>query len=537
MDLSKLSDAELQAMLGEGAAPSPGAPAADPFAGKSDAELQAMLGEEAPAAPERSAFGTYAHMMGLGARTAYSGGLQGLSSAATLGADAAINAAYGAKKLASKTGLVEAPDPENYYHGRGYLPTTEAVGEKIEKGLDAVGLPKAEGATERVVSAAGSGVASALSGAGLGKAVATGGSALAQRVGGFMAAQPEIQAASGAASGAAAQGVTEAGGSSTDATVAGFLAGGATGLAGAKVRRAPTPPVPTTEDLRNAKSAAYAAKDAAGITVDPAQAQRFAATVRRDLPGEGVFPEHDAPARTILAGMDRLGQPNAAGVRQPVTLAEIEKVRQNAGLLQKSPEPATRRTGSILTGQLDDFVDAIPGAGPLSDNARAANRRYAKASALDLALDKAELKNAASYSGNNIENTQRQNLRQIIQDPNSRAFRQFDAPERAAMRDIVEGSSTQNALRYVGKFAPKGPVSFATSLLSAKSGFGALPVAGLVAKTAGDALQGRKVARLNALVKGGPGAGVRPPAGYRANAARGAAQGFLAGPGAAARYR
>jgi hypothetical protein len=547
MDLSKLSEAELAAMAGEGA-PSP-------FAGMDDAALAAIVGEDtapaaAPAAsaePSRSPLETYGRVMGLGARTAYSGGLQGLSAAGTLGADAAINVAYGAKKLASKTGLVDAPDPANYYQGRGYLPTTEAVGEKIEKGLDAVGLPKPEGSAERIATAAGSGVASALSGAGLGKVVASGGSALAQRVGGFMAAQPEVQAAAGASSGAAAQGVTEMGGDSTAATVAGFLAGGATGAAGAKGRQRPRAAIPTTEDLRDAKSAAYSRAEAAGVQFTPDSMRDLERNVRGALPGEGIYLDTNAAARRVMDPLTRSAMPDASGQRSPVSLTRLDDIRRQAGATQKSLDPSERRTGTAMASHLDDFLDnvgpqhvaagdATRGIEALRE-AQAGNRRFAKASALDVALDKAELRAASTGAGANGENTVRQNLRQIIQDPNSRAFRQFDAPERAAMRDIVEGSRTQNALRYAGKFAPTGNVSGMGALFAASQGYGAIPAVGIGARMLGDAMHRRKVNRLEALVKGGPGAGRRPSADYGANAARGAAQGFLAGPGAAARYR
>lgn len=472
-------------------------------------------------------------------RAVLKGGATGFFGLPALAIDAGRNAAYGAKTLAAKTGLVEPPDPKNYYgDSDSYIPATVAVSENADQTLDKLGFDKPANAGERMLSAGVEGVTSGIGGVGLGQVVASGGSALARRVGGFLAAQPEIQAAAGAAAGTASQGVMERGpGNERAAALAGLVAGVGTGVAGAKLVQPRRVAVPTLDDLEDAKSAAYQRADAADLRLQPRAVQRLEQGLRTELPNEGIFLQHDPKARGAFAGVERMVMPDAMGNRAPVRLTELDRVRRNVGDLNRSPDPSDRRTGAVFAEHIDDFAGGVTPRDVVSgdirgieylNEARAANRRYAKASALDIALDKGYLRARTSGTGSNTENTQRQNIRRIIQDPNSRAYRQFDEHERAAMRDFVEGSATQNALRWGSRFAPTGFLSGAMSIASIKGGLGIVPLAGLAAKGAGDFLHNRKVRNLEDLVRGGPGAVRRPPAGYRANAARGAAQGFLA---------
>lgn len=602
MDFSRMSDAELLRIAGGGSS----RPAAPDFSKMSDAELERIANSSATVRKEPNPFdqfdppaeknpfdqfdepakpwerfknetgpapweqfagekgepapagnsstlaalaGAYGRVQGLGARTAIGEGTKGVLSLGTLPVDALVNAGYGAHKLAAKTGLVSEPDADFYYgKGKGYFPATSGIGEAVDEGLDkvAAAVPKVGGylrapetPAERMATAIGGGAIGALSGAGAARLIPG-------AVGGFLAARPGLQAAAGAASGGASQGVQELGGDATAATVAGLAAGAATGAAGARVTRPRAAPVPTTADLRDAKSAAYARSEAAGVEFTGDAVRQLHRDVRDALPGEGIFLNTDPKARSVMAPLEQapfLGNTRAtAGTPNAVSLERMDDIRQQAGKLSRSLDPGERRTGAVLARHVDDFLDnvtpaqltrssgdAAEGIGALREG-QAANRRYAKASALDVALDKAELRADASGSGMNGQNTVKQNLRRIIEDPNSRAFRQFDEPERAAMRRIVEGDLLTNSLRLVGKAAPTGGVSGAVGAGAYLTGNGWYPAVGLAAKYTGEAIQRGRVRQLEDLVRGGPGAGQRPSARVGANAARGAFRGFLAGP-------
>lgn len=167
----------------------------------SEADIQSALGggggEEKGGTSIKDVGNAYLRMQGLGLRTTATAGLGGIAGLATLPVDAAVNAGYGAHKLLAKTGAVSEPDPKFYYGGKGdkWLPATQGVGEALDDAADAVGLPKPEGAAEKIATGIGGGVVGALSPAGFAKNVIRGG------VGAFMAAEPGVQAVAGAAAG------------------------------------------------------------------------------------------------------------------------------------------------------------------------------------------------------------------------------------------------------------------------------------------------------------------------------------------------
>jgi hypothetical protein len=554
MDFTKLSDAELEAIAGGG---QPAAPAGPDFSSMSDAELEAIAGGGAPApaaaadqSPTMGALaGAYGRIQGLGARAAIHGGLTGLAAPATLGIDAATNAAYGLHKLAAKTGAVSEPDADRYYgKGRGYFPLTSDFSEGVSELEDKAGLPKPESATERVLSAVGEGAVGGVGGAAAGRI-------LPGAVGRSLAAQPVVQGFAGAAGGGAQQGATEAGANPTTAAVLGMVAGAATGAAGAKVAQAPRAAVPTTDEIRGAKSAAYQRSEAAGVQFTPDAIRDLDQTVRQRLRQANVFVDTKSEARDVLDPLTRSHMPDASGQRSPVSLARVDDIRQQASALRGSSNASERRTGRILAESVDEWLDNVDArhltrnSGDVTEGLSALregqglNRRLAKATALDRALTTAEDRAGSTGSGANSQNAVRQNLRPAL-DPKSSLYRQFDPAERDAIRGVVRGDALTNSTRMLGKLAPTGAVSGLFTLGAAASGYGFLPAAGIAGKVASEALQGRKVRNLERLVKGGPGAVRRPSARVGANAGRGALRGFLAGPssyqddpGASARYR
>lgn len=538
MDFSTMSDAELQAIAG-GGTPAPAAPAGPDFSSMSDAELAAIAGgmpstpdAPAPAAP-RTALETYGHLQGLGARTAIHGGLTALAAPGTLAVDALTNAAYGAHKLAAKTGVVSEPDAKSYYgKSDSYFPATSGFSEGVSELQDKAGLPKAENTAERIASAVGEGVVGGVGGAA--GAAAT----LPGRVGRALAAQPVLQGVSGGVGAAASQGATEAGASPATAAVLGMVAGAATGAAGAKIAQPGRPAVPTTEGIRDAKSAAYARSEAAGVQFRPDAIYDLDQTVRQRLRQAGIYADTKPEVRDVLDPLTRSHMPDASGQRSPVSLGRVDDIRQQASALRGSSSANERRTGAILAQSIDEWLDNVhPGQlTSQSGGAReglsalregqALNRRLAKATALDRALTTAEDRAGSTGTGANLQNAQRQNLRPAL-DPQNKLYRQFDPAERDAIRGVVRGDLLTNSTRMLGKLAPTGAVSGMFGLGAAASGLGWIPAAGIAGKAASEALQGRKVRNLERLVKGGPGALRRPSARVGVNAGTGALRGML----------
>lgn len=566
-----MSDAELEAIAGGGG----GNPAPPDFSGMSDADLERIAGGGAkPELQEfkplfdfgdQSAGHRADQLMGRSVLKGVGSGFLGL---AGLGADAAVNAAYGAKKLASKTGLVEAPNPKNYYgKDGGYLPVTSGISNTTERGLDAAGFPKPETAGERVAGAAIEGAAGGVGGFLAGKVAQAG-----RGLGAFMAQTPAAaQAVSGAAAGAAGAGAAEGmdsplGRQLPDWTPAavGIVAGAATGAAGGALQRSlarsAAGEAPTREALAAGRDAAYTRARGSGVEVTQPAFARLHDAIRQDLDAAGIYRDLDpGPAASRLLAPFQ----NSRDAAAPVPLDRLEGLRKNAGALSTSADPTEQRVAAIIRSRMDDFVNrqAAP-ADFIEPNAGAAQRalgdlregralhaRVRKDSALEDALTRTGDRTGRTGSGANLQNVERQEINKLITPGSAQARRVgLNAEETAQAREIVRGSRTENLLRTLGKFAPSGPVSAIPSMAGIGAGaqFGgttgaligaATPIAGYLAKGAAERIQRGKVDRLSDTIRRGYAVDLPNTNG----ATTGAVGGFLANddrkPRRAPRYR
>lgn len=546
MDLSKFTDAELEALAGGG-----GSPAPSPFAGMSDADLEKLAGP-APA-PDSAAFQPIFgsgdadsfrqdQVLGRGVLKGLGTGFLGLPA---LAADAGRNVAFGAKKLAAKAGLVEAPDPANYYGaGGGYLPTATTLSEGQDKALDAAGFAKPQTAGERLVMAGAEGAAGGVGGFLSGRAAQAVGAP-----GGFMAATPApVQAASGAIAGVAGQGTAEAAETPLGKALLPEWAPAAVGLAtgvasggflGRAASRAGTPAAPSRADLVDNRDAAYARARGSGVEVQPQAFGRLTDSIRQDLDDAGIFRDLDPGplARRLLEPFD-----NSAG--GPVPLDRLEAIRKNVGAASRSADPTEQRVAGIIRSRMDDFIERQAGPADLIEpsagagaravgdlrEGRRLHARVRKDTALENALMSAEDRAGSTGSGANLQNAERQDIRKMIR-PDSATARKvgFNAEETAQARGIVRGGTGENVLRAVGKLAPTGAVSFIPTL-AATTALGpqglALPLAGYLAKGAAERIQRSKVERLGETIRRGSAA---PVASGAPGAQAGAVGGFLAG--------
>jgi hypothetical protein len=165
-------------------------------------------------------------------------------------------------------------------------------------------------------------------------------------------------------------------------------------------------------------------------------------------------------AETVLSG------------KTPVTLSDLDNLRQTAwrqaaGL--KGPDKeAERYYGNKLIELIDGFVDSAQpgqmasGANPQQvaaaiKDARAANQRYKKVQAVQNELDSANLRASSTYAGGNKANAVRQEFRPLVDPTSNRRMRGLSNPEERALRQVVNGTPMQNAVRVAGKLLdPRG---------------------------------------------------------------------------------
>jgi hypothetical protein len=528
-----------------------------------DADIAKALASVKPAAPAAADPAEFKPIFDLGQNTAEQirqdgvlgrGVLKGVGSGflglPALASDAAMNAAYGAKKLASKTGLVDAPDPKNYYGtSESFLPATSAVSGGLDAGLDAAGLPKAQTAGERIVAAGAEGIGGGVGGFLAGRTLQVAGNGLGKAVGGALAAEPAVQAGAGAVGGVAGQATGELADTPLGRGIVpdwapaavGMLGGAAAGAGLSRAaQRGAQAAAPTIDQLTGARDAAYTRARGSGVEVQAPAFARLHDEIRQDLDAAGIFRDVDpGPAAS------RILQPftNSVASNAPVPLDRVEAIRKNVGGLGRSLDPTEQRVAGIVRQRMDGFLGSMTPADVIAPQAGAAERalgdlregralhaRVRKATALDNALESGELRAGSTGSGANGQNTARQNLRPFVDPTSPKSGRLNLNPEEAAQaRAIVQGGAGENMLRGLGKLAPTGAVSAIPSALAvgATGATGlAVPAAGYLAKGLSERIQARKVERLRDTVRRGS---ALPEVSGTAGAARGAAAGFLAG--------
>lgn len=218
------------------------------------------------------------------------------------------------------------------------------------------------------------------------------------------------------------------------------------------------PPRMTAEELKTAAREAYKKAEDAGVVFTPTGVSQLQRGIVDDFTNFGFHPANEPGAATVLREMQKLSGKN-------VTLKGLDTIRKIAS---NGFQPGNQSNNALLTQaikRIDDFVENAGGdAVMMGSNAKSAGKIIAdarklwgRASKLERAeqlVDKAGRRAAASGSGGNVENATRQNVNRMLDNP--RLSRGMTPDELAAARKVVEGTTTQNVLRQVGKLSPQG---------------------------------------------------------------------------------
>jgi hypothetical protein len=252
---------------------------------------------------------------------------------------------------------------------------------------------------------------------------------------------------------------------------------------------------PTIESLKAVKSAAYKAVDDLGETFSPDEMATLADRVKQSLADSNYVQGVDRQTDAVVSILDNKST-------QELSLGQLDKLRQN---FWKRYEAAKNETGILdAIDAIDELVSSRSSASEAMDAARLANARYKKAELLDRAFQKAQDQTAATGSGGNILNKYRQAVTSIINNPKTAKW--FSAEEIDVMRKFVEGSTTQNLLRRVGKLSPSGNgLMMALNLGAVSANPAMLGVTALAsgAKAISDSATERGVQGLIGMVGGG----------------------------------
>lgn len=216
---------------------------------------------------------------------------------------------------------------------------------------------------------------------------------------------------------------------------------------------------PDTSEIRAMKDAAYKESEAAGALFNPQALQQFSA----DAKTVQFNAKNNPKIANLIEDIDDT-------IKTPQSLKQIDELRQRIKYVEESIEPSDRKLAGKLREKLDDFVDdslqdpanfitGQPGiAIPALQKARKLNSQMRKAEDLERLLTIADIK-APMYSASGLENAIRAQVREFVKDPKAKKLRGYSKQEIQALRDVAEGGSVTNVMRFFGRFAPTGPVS------------------------------------------------------------------------------
>jgi|TARA_R110000787_G_scaffold165204_1_gene278297 hypothetical protein len=237
----------------------------------------------------------------------------------------------------------------------------------------------------------------------------------------------------------------------------------------------PTNPgkVPTAAELKAATDAGYKKVDALDIEYKSAAVKELADDLEFVLNEEGFFKTLAPEVHSLIK---HLQDPPA---NSSVRLKAIDAFRRRLGEIAGGPDKTKAAAATKGIKAVDDFLRSpngeaivgvptggLPAAAGQVDEAATAALAQEAATTIETARGNAaagfrsdlitktedgiNLSASAASSGMNFDNAARQRLKGLLINKDGRGLRGFSDAEKLAMRDIIEGTPTKNALRYLG---------------------------------------------------------------------------------------
>jgi hypothetical protein len=345
--------------------------------------------------------------------------------------------------------------------------------------LDMIGLGGTQPETtgERMAEAGGEALFSAGGGVlprALGAKAGTAAGTLAAEMG----KAPLAQMITAPISGAASQGVGEATGSPLAAVFAAAAPGTAAGF-----RPRMRGDVDALEGVRESRKGAYDTVQKTGVLIDDSAFRNNMFDITKDLRKEGFTPTN--PKFQGLASAIEELQTNT----MPKDIVELQAMRKVITEAADPRDPSQYRMMAILRDKFDDYLDNISSKEILTGDAeglkawRTARDLFSKerkAEVFQDMLNNAKIQKGA-YSQSGMENYLYNQLKKLS--TNKDKMKVFNQAEQASIKEAAQGSGLQNALKFIGRFAPTGTVSaIPTGLVAMSDPTAAL---GMVAATSG----------------------------------------------------
>ncbi len=275
-------------------------------------------------------------------------------------------------------------------------------------------------------------------------------------------------------------------GAATGAVTAGILSKGGDMVANKMASRAlaKSNPAPATDELAAQSTALYEKARQANITIKPKSFDRVAQNME------------------LAAGrVNKDLRPNTAGIvadvkalkGKPITLDQLDELRQVVGQSMKRAQPQDVRTLSRMKQILDDFADNrvtqqdITGDVKGFEYIKQARELWARKSKTELVEDMLDLAdvNSGKYSQSGMANAIRQKAEALYKQISKGSSKGWTQEEIALIRKMAKGGSNSQMINWLAKFSPRGVVSAVGggavgNMVAGPAGM-AIPAAGFVA--------------------------------------------------------
>jgi hypothetical protein len=214
---------------------------------------------------------------------------------------------------------------------------------------------------------------------------------------------------------------------------------------------------PSQDFLESKASNLFKEARDSGVQLDPKQFGMTMANIGKELRNEGYDPRLYPK---IGVAIDEL-----KNISTTKDFNELNTLRKFIMGAQKSVDPEERRLATMLKADFDNYIANIPDSAVIGGSkegltawkeARDTYTKLSKADIFNEMIEKAKTqRNVLTQSGE--ENALFKELRKLAENP--KRMRLFTQAEQAEIKRAAEGGSVQNAMRFLGRFTPTGPVS------------------------------------------------------------------------------
>lgn len=259
---------------------------------------------------------------------------------------------------------------------------------------------------------------------------------------------------------AGTQFVGEATGSPLLALAAGTGAGAASG-----VRPRIRGEGPLRADIQAQIAEKYKVLNESGIKIDDTG---FRDTVKTDLLKD-LRKEGYSPTNPKLQGITSLIGDLTSNT-QPKDIVELQSIRKQITASASPNEPEAYRMMKIIRDRFDQYVENVPTSQIIAGDKEALNawgqarslfQKDRKAEIFQDILDKAPI-SKGQFSQSGLENYIYNELKKIARNDN--ILRTFTKEEQTAIQEAAKGSGLQNALKFIGRFAPTSSIPLIPTL-------------------------------------------------------------------------